>query len=185
MAYTKDDFLKDLALYSAGGIIGVTRTRKMLQYAGRKGIQIAGLTARRAAPAVGRAALSVAKRNPLVAVGGVLYALNEAGYLEEVKAVGREANLAGMEAVDEELIQPAKAVVKRAKKRVNNFSKAVGIGVKAVRSSKFQGKKGKLSNAKKTLSTVSKTVAKVKAGKKVITSGVSGVIKRALRGIKL
>ena len=30
-----------------------------------------------------------------------------------------------------------------------------------------------------------KTVAKVKAGKKVITSGVSGVIKRALRGIKL
>ena len=53
MAYTKDDFLRDLAIYSAGGIIGVSGTRKMVEYAAKKGIQLAGLTATRAAPAVG------------------------------------------------------------------------------------------------------------------------------------
>ena len=58
MAYTKDDFLRDLAIYSAGGIIGVSGTRKMVEYAAKKGIQLAGLTATRAAPAVGRAAVA-------------------------------------------------------------------------------------------------------------------------------
>ena len=52
MAYTARDFHRDLAIFSAGGLLGPTRTRKMLAYAGRKGIQLAGMGARAALPSL-------------------------------------------------------------------------------------------------------------------------------------
>ena len=56
MAYTARDFHRDLAIFSAGGILGPTRSRKLLAYAARKGIQLAGFAAARAVPAIGSAA---------------------------------------------------------------------------------------------------------------------------------
>ena len=63
MAYTQSDFVKDLALYSAGATIGVTRSRKMLEYAAKKGIQLGGLALRRGAVPAARAAVAIPGRH--------------------------------------------------------------------------------------------------------------------------
>lgn len=194
MAYTQKDFIEDLALYSAGAIVGVTRSRKMIQFAAKKGIQLAAFAATRVSPPVARGALGVgraavgglaglARRNPAVAVGTGLYFLNETGQLEEVKETISDLNAAGMQNVQEEFIQPAKRRVRSAKKRVNKFAKAVGAGVKAVKASKFQGAKKKLSNPKKTFAAVTKVVSKVNKGKKVAKKGVSGIIAGAAKKV--
>jgi len=189
--YTKDRFIKDLAIYSAGGIIGVTGTRKMFAFALKQGINLAAFAGSRVAPPVARGALGVgraalggavglARRNPYVATGTGLYFLNETGQLEEVKETVRDLNAAGMEAVDREFILPAKERVKRTKKRVNKFAKAVGAGVKAVKASKFQGAKKKLTNSKKTFAAVTKIASKINKGKKVPKTGATGVISKAV-----
>jgi len=189
--YTKDRFIKDLAIYSAGGIIGVTGTRKMFAFALKQGINLAAFAGSRVAPPVARGALGVgraalggavglARRNPYVATGTGLYFLNETGQLEEVKETVRDLNAAGMEAVDREFILPAKERVKRTKKRVNKFAKAVGAGVKAVKASKFQGAKKKLTNPKKTFAAVTKIASKITKGKKVPKTGATGVISKAV-----
>jgi len=189
--YSKDRFIKDLAIYSAGGIIGVTGTRKMFAFALKQGINLAAFAGSRVAPPVARGALGVgraalggavgyARKNPYVAVGTGLYFLNETGQLEEVKETVRDFNAAGMQNVQEEFIQPAKERVKRAKKRVNKFAKAVGAGVKAVKLSKFQGPVKKLTNPKKTFAAVTKIASKVNAGKKVKKTGATGVISKAV-----
>ena len=49
---TQKRFLELLAAYSAGGIIGRTNTRRMLAYAGRKGISLAGIGARAMVPSL-------------------------------------------------------------------------------------------------------------------------------------
>ncbi len=194
MAYTQKDFIEDLALYSAGAIVGVTRSRKMIEFAAKKGIQLAAFAATRVSPPVARGALGVgraavgglagiARRNPYAAVGTGLYFLNETGQLEEVKETISDLNAAGMQNVQDEFIQPAKRRVRSAKKRVNKFAKAVGAGVKAVKASKFQGAKKKLSNPKKTFATVTKVVSKMNKGKKVAKKGVSGVIAGAAKKI--
>ena len=142
----------------------------------------------RGALGVGRAALggvgALARRQPAIAAGTTLYALNELGYLEPVKQELREFP----ETFREDLprfegprVQEAFAPVTRARKRVNKFSKAVGKAMKAVKASKYQGVKGKLTNPKKTFSMVVKVASKVKAGKKVAVKGVTGTIKRAVR----
>lgn len=192
--YSKDRFIKDLAIYSAGGIIGVTGTRKMFEFALKQGINLAAFAGSRVAPPVARGALGVgraalggavglARRNPYVAAGTGLYFLNETGQLEEVKETVRDLNEAGMENLQREFIQPAKKRATRAKKRVNKFAKAVGAGVKAVKASKFQGAKKKLTNPKKTFAAVTKVVSKVNAGKKVAKKGVSGVIAGAAKKV--
>jgi hypothetical protein len=194
MAYTQKDFMEDLALYSAGAIIGVTRSRKFIQFAAKKGIQLAAFGASRVSPSVARGALGVgratlgagagfARRNPAVATGTTLYALNEFGALEPIKETLGELNEAGMQNLQEQFIQPAKRRAQSGKKRVNKFAKAVGAGVKAVKASKFQGAKKKLSNPKKTFATVTKVVSKVNRGKKVAMKGVSGLIARSAKKI--
>lgn len=192
--YTKDQFLRELAVYTAGGLIGIPNTIRFLKYAGKKGIQLGAFAGSRVAPPVARGALGVgraalggavglARRNPYVAAGTGLYFLNETGQLEEVKETVRDLNEAGMENLQREFIQPAKERVKRTKKRVNKFAKAVGAGVKAVKASKFQGAKKKLTNPKKTFAAVTKVVSKVNAGKKVAKKGVSGVIAGAAKKV--
>jgi len=109
-----------------------------------------------------------------------LYFLNETGQLEEVKETIRDLNAAGMQNVQDEFIQPARERVKRTKKRVNKFAKAVGAGVKAVKASKFQGAKKKLTNPKKTFAAVTKVASKINAGKKVAKKGATGVISKAV-----
>tara|TARA_Y100000590_G_C15698995_1_gene1006143 strand:- start:1339 stop:1905 length:567 start_codon:yes stop_codon:yes gene_type:complete len=186
MAYTKDDFLRDLAIYSAGGIIGVSGTRKMVEYAAKKGIQLAGIGVARtaaAAPAVGRAALA----NPALTGGLLGAAALETQMGQDLLAAAEERgrqDRVRLERAQQDAIFGTQERIKRATKRkTNKFSKAVGAGVKAVKASTFQGAKGKLSNPKKTFSAVTKVASKIKAGKKVSRKGVTGRIARAVRGI--
>ena len=178
MAYTSKDFMEDLALYSAGAIIGVTRTRKFIQFAGKKGIQLAAFAAGRVSPPVARGALGVgraalgagagfARRNPAVAVGTGLYALNELGYLEEVKDTLGAANRAGMEAVDQAFIEPIRVNTRKAKKRSNKFAKAVGAGIKGIKKSTQMGKKGVINAPKKAFAKVTKIASTINKAKKM------------------
>jgi hypothetical protein len=178
MAYTSRDFMEDLALYSAGATIGVTRSRKFIQYAGRKGIQLAAFGATKVSPPVARGALGVgratlgagaalARRNPGVAVGTGLYALNELGYLEEVKDTLGELNQAGMQAIDREFIEPVRVRGRKAKKRTNKFAKAVGAGIKGIKRSTSMGKKGVINAPKKAFTKVTKIASTINKAKKM------------------
>jgi len=86
------------------------------------------------------------------------------------------------EMVQQTLASPTfqKAVVKRAKRKVSTYSRAIKRGMAAVKKSKFNGKAGKITNVKKTFGTVAKTVSKAKKGVKLSTKGVTGVIKKAI-----
>jgi hypothetical protein len=189
MAYTQKDFMEDLALYSAGAIIGVTRSRKFIQFAAKKGIQLAAFGATKVSPPVARGALGVgratlgagaafARRNPGVAVGTGLYALNELGYLEEVKDTLGDLNRAGMENLQQEFIQPAKRKVRRSKSK---FNKMVSSGMKSIRASTSYGKKGTINNAKKAFSLVTKSASAVTKGRKLPKSGIKRKIMTVMR----
>ena len=69
------------------------------------------------------------------------------------------------------------------KKKKSKFNRAVSKGMSAVKMSKFYGKKGTINNAKRAFSAVTKVASKVNAGKKVSAKGVTGTIKRAIKGI--
>lgn len=61
MAYGSRQFVKDLALYTAGAAIGAKNSAKFVSYAARKGISLAGVGAARAAAA----APGIAAANPI------------------------------------------------------------------------------------------------------------------------
>ena len=189
MAYTANDFAKDLALYTSGAVIGVSRSRKFATYAAKKGIQLAGLTARRAAvPAArgaGQLALGLARRNPYVATGLALGGAYGAGAFdeqeEELRRRAFDAEMAARQSF--ELLQdpavPAVAL-KVAKRKVSKYSQAVKMGMKALKASGSNGSKGKIKDPKSAMKTVSRIASKVSKGKKVSSKGVTGAIKRAV-----
>jgi hypothetical protein len=184
MAYTARDFEIDLAAYSAGAIIGVTRSRKMLGYAAKKGLNVLTLAARRAVIPASRAALGVARRNPVTAVGLAGYGAYRAGAFDPIEeAIQVEVNrrMGQFETIEMAASDPfiQESVKKVAKRKVSNYAKGIKAGMKALRASKFNGKPGELSNAKKSFGTVSKTVSALMRGKKVRRIGATGTIARA------
>ena len=68
-----------------------------------------------------------------------------------------------------------------APRKPSKYNKAVKAGMAAVKGSKFSGKKGKINNAKAVFGKVNKTISRMKKGGKRPTSGVTGVIARAVR----
>jgi hypothetical protein len=196
MAYTSKSFLRDLAIYSTGAAVGAKNTGKFAAYAAKKGIQLAGVGAARAAPVVA----STAAANPLVAgtaLGLGALATQPGQQLLDAAAVrGAADRIAAQQAIDEAVFRatvlPGRGietavtspVFKPAvKRKVSKYSKAVKAGMAAVKASTFGGKKGKISNAKKTFATVSKVASAVNKGKKVAKSGIRGVAARAIRRI--
>ena len=193
MAYTSKQFFRDLAIYSTGAAVGPKNTAKFAAYAAKKGIQLAGVGAARAAPVVA----STAAANPLVAgtaLGlGALATQPGQALLDAAAVRGAADRIAVQQAVDEAVFRAtelparqlqtavASPVFKPAvKRKVSNYSKAVKAGMKAVKASKFNGKKGVISNAKTTFAKVNKVASAVNKGKKVASKGVTGVIKRAV-----
>ena len=177
---TKDQLYQIIAAYGLGRTLprGSTRAAARtavngLVKAGKIVIPAAGRATARAAPSVGRAALGVARRNPYVATGAGLLALQEAGLLDPIIDPIAET-------VEEEVVIPIK---KSGRKGRTKFNKAVSKGMKAVKMSKFYGKKGSINNAKRAFGAVTKVASKVNAGKKVSAKGVTGTIKRAIKGI--
>jgi hypothetical protein len=191
---TQKEFLALLAAYSAGGIIGVRNTNRMLAYAAKKGISLAGLGAR---SAVRPAARTLA--NPYVAgaaLGGAALQ-TEAGQdlLARAEESGRRSRYELERALFEARYggepgggygigtgyRAIAATPRTVTRKVSSFNKAVSAGMKAVRKSKFNGKPGKLTNAKRTFGQVARTASKITQGKKVSAKGVIGTIARAVR----
>ena len=193
MAYTSKSFLRDLAIYSTGAAVGAKNSAKFASYAAKKGIQLAGVGAARAAPVVA----STAAANPLVAgtaLGLGALATQPGQQLLDAAAVrGAADRIAVQQAFDEAVFRatelPARQVQTAitspvfkpaVKRKVSKYSKAVKAGMAAVKASKFNGKKGVISNAKTTFAKVNKVASAVNKGKKVASKGVTGVIKRAV-----
>ena len=187
--YGKDQFLRDLAIYSTGAAIGAKNTGKFVSYAAKKGIQLTGIAATRAAPPVARGAAAFARRNPVAAAALGGYGLYRAGALDpveeaiqmEVDRRVEEVQRAGANPIFgtvEDVVR--RGVPKVAKRKVSKYSRAIKMGMSAVKASKFNGAKGKISNAKTTFAKVNKVASAVKKGKKVSAKGVKGVIKRAV-----
>ena len=193
MAYTSKSFLRDLAIYSTGAAVGAKNSAKFAAYAAKKGIQLAGVGAARAAPAVAGAAAA----NPLVAgtaLGLGALATQPGQQLLDAAAVrGAADRIAAQQAIDEAVFRATvlpgrqletavtSPVFKPAvKRKVSKYSRAIKAGMAAVKASKFNGKKGTISNAKTTFAKVNKVASAVNKGKKVASKGITGVIKRAV-----
>jgi len=196
MAYGSRQFVKDLALYSAGAAVGAKNSAKFVSYAAKKGIQLAGVGAARAAPVVA----STAAANPFVtgtALGlGALATPPGQDLLQAAAARGAADRIAAQQMVDEAIFRstvlPARQletavespVFKPAvKRKVSKYSKAVKAGMAAVKASKFGGKKGKISNAKSAFKTVNLVASAVNKGKKVSSKGIRGTVARAVKRI--
>jgi hypothetical protein len=198
MAYTQRDFVRDLALWSTATLTGVTRQRKFLEYAARRGIQLAALGATRVAPAAGRLAM----RSPVgagVGIGlGALATQPGQDLLALAEEHGRQSRILFERAQQELMTTPQRIeaaamsqpvsippdLVPRLKKRaVSKFNKAVSKGMKIVRNSTSFGKKGTINNAKRAFSTVTKVVSLKKKKKKAPRSGIRAKIFRGIKGI--
>jgi len=198
MAYTAKDFHKDLAIFSAGGLLGPARSRKLLAYAARKGIQLAGFAAARAAPAVGRAAIA----HPVgagAALGiGALMTQPGQDLLAASAEHGRQSRILFERAQQELMMTPQtidmavaaqpvsfETVKPEIRKRVmSKFNKAVKTGMAVVKKSTSYGGKGKIKPAKKAFSVVVKLASARRRGKKAPKSGIRRKIWNAMPKFK-
>ena len=195
MAYGARDFVRDFALYSAGAAIGPKNTAKFIAYAGKKGIQLAGLAAR----PVAQTTASLAAANPVAAGAALGLGALQTGpgqaLLDAAAVRGAADRIAAQQAFDEAIftqqrniagVQAASGspVVQRAvKRKATKYGKAIKAGMAAAKKSKFGGKPGKLTNAKATFSTVSKVASAINKGKKVAKTGIRSTIGRAVRKV--
>ena len=177
---TKEQLLAIIGAYGLGRILPGGSTRAVtvkavegIVKAGKVVVPVAGRASARVAPAVGRGAMALARRNPYTATGLTALAAYEAGLLDPFIEPAQEF-------VEEEVVIPIK---KSGKKSRSKFNRAVSAGMKTVRSSTFYGKKGQINNAKRAFSAVTKTASKINRGKKVSSKGVTGRIAKAVRRI--
>jgi len=201
MAYTKDQFLKELAIYTTGGAIGLKNTGRFLAYAGKKGINLAAFGARRAAVPAARGALGLGRlagaTNPgtLAILGGLtLYEAHQMGLLDEPiersKQAAIDAAVYGIERTSPYMPDQTPGQMwegldagKPIKRKTTKYNRAVKAGMATAKASQYFGKKGTLSSPKKAFATVNRTASKVNKGKKVSTKGAIGKIASAVRRI--
>ena len=190
--YTKDQFLRDLAIYSTGMTIGAKNTAKFLAFAGKSGIRLAGIGARRAAVPVATGALGLARANPGIATGLTLAQAYQMGLLdapiERAQDVTARALFEAGEFLPQQTPQQMLDSIQRDQgikrpKKATKYNQAVRAGMAAAKASQYFGKKGTLSSPKKAFVTVNRTASKVNKGKKVSTKGAIGKIARAVRKI--
>ena len=165
-----------------------------MAYAGRKGIQLAGLTAARAAP--------IAAAHP-AAVGaalglGALATPPGQDLLAAAAEHGRQSRILFERAQQEIMTTPQRLeaaftsqpvsptqVVPRIRKRaVSKFNKAVSKGMKTVKNSTSYGKRGTITNAKKAFTLVTKIASAKKKKKKAPKSGIRRRIWNAMKGLR-
>ena len=198
MAYTKDQFLKELAIYTTGGAIGLKNTGRFLAYAGKKGINLAAFGARRAAVPAARGALGLGRlaagTNPgtLALLGGLtLYEAHQMGLLDAPIERAQDVTARALFEAGEFLPQQTPDQMWQGldvgpaptKKKPTKYNKAVKAGMATAKASQYFGKKGTLNSPKKAFATVNRTASKVNRGKKVSTKGAIGKIARAVRKI--
>ena len=193
MAYTAKDFHEDLAIFSAGALLGPARTRKMLSFAARKGISLVGLGARTAAAPVARAATSPVGAGAVL--GGVALQTPQGQALLAAAEERGSQDRIRLEMLLQDLATPDRAygaqppfqaiAPKRiAKRTVSTFNKAVKAGMKAVKQSSSYGKVGTITPAKKVFSIVTKLASAKKKKKKAPKSGIRRKIWGAMKGLR-
>lgn len=193
------EFVKDLAIFSAGGLIGPRRMNKMIAYAGRKGIQLAGFGATRAAiPALPLIPGAVQAATPYaVGVGLGAAALGTPGGQELLAAAeehGRQSRVLYERYKQEILttperleaaftsapVSPATVVPAIRKRATTKFNRAVKAGMAAVKKSTSNGKRGKIVKPRAALAMVSKVISMKKKKKKAPKSGIRRKIYSAI-----
>ena len=185
MAYTATDFAKDLALYTTGAVIGVSRSKKFAAYAAKKGIRLAGMGATRAALPVARAAAFTPAGRTLTGAAGIVAAY-QAGLLDRpIEAIQSDEPFGpfGRE-IEYQAPFDVPALVKPIKRKVTSkFNKAIKMGMATVKKSTSFGKKGTISSPKKAFAAVTKSASSVKRTGKVAKSGIKRKIGLAIRSI--
>jgi hypothetical protein len=199
---TQRRFLELLAAYSAGGLIGRRNTRRMLAYAARKGISLAGLGARAVVPAGGLVPASVQTATPYGVGAGLGVAALATPQGQQLLAAaeehGRQSRIL-FERAQQELmttpqrveaaimsapVSPPPDTVPRLKKRaISKFNRAVSKGMKIVKASSSYGKKGTINNAKRAFAAVTKVVSLKKRKKKAPRSGIRAKIFHGIKGL--
>ena len=199
MAYRMSEFVKDLAIFSAGGLLGPTKTRKMLAYAGRKGIQLAGFGAARAAtyplpliPAGVQAATPYAIGAGLGV--GALRSQPGQDLLAAAEEHARQSRILferakqEIETVPQQLeaaftsapVSPATVIPAARKRAQTKFNRAVKAGMAAVKKSTSNGKVGKITKPRAALAMVSKVISMKKKKKKAPRRGIKRRIYQAI-----
>ena len=199
MAYRMSEFVKDLAIFSAGGLLGPTKTRKMIAYAGRKGIQLAGFGATKAAttplPAVPYAVQSA---TPYALGAGLGYQALQTPQGEQLLAAaeehGRQSRILFERYKQEQLttpqrleaaftsqpVSPAQVIPVARKRATTKFNRAVKAGMATVKKSTSNGKPGKITKPRAALAMVSKVISMKKKKKKAPRRGIKRRIYQAI-----
>ena len=203
------EFINVLAAFSAGAHLGPTKTRKLLAYAGRKGINLAGIGARAVLPSAMTALpvvpAAVQSATPYAIGAGLGVAALQTRQGQELLAAadehGRQSRILYERAQQEIMTTPQRLeagltsqptrvdfqrdVVPIIRKRaVSKFNKAVSAGMKVVKKSTSYGAKGKISPAKKAFSLVTKLASAKKRKKKSPKSGIRRKIWTAMKGLR-
>jgi len=204
MAYTQRNFVRDLALWSTATLLSKRRQQQMIRYAAKKGIQLAGLAAARAVPAVGRAAIA----HPVgagAALGvGALMTQPGQDLLAASAEHGRQSRILFERAQQELMMIPqtidmavaaqpmhvdpavAMEIATRPirKRAVSAFNKAVKAGMSTVKKSTSYGKKGEIKPAKKAFAVVTRLASAKKRKKKAPKSGIRRKIWNAMVSLR-
>jgi hypothetical protein len=191
--YTKDQFLSHLAAYTAGSAIGAKNTAKFFAYAGKKGINLAGLGARRAAVPAARGLGALIRRHPVAFAGLTLYEAEQMGLLDEPREraldlTGEALGRAGRylpnrtpQQMIEDLQMSAAAEPTPKKKKSTPYNRAVKLGMAKIKATTSNGKKGTISKPQAAFKTVNQVASRMFAKKKVPKTGIKGQIARAIR----
>ena len=195
MAYTQAQFMRDLAAYTAGAVIGAKRTTNMVKFAAKKGIQLGGIVAGRAAvPAAALAGRTVAGTiagatapilsspafAPAAGIGlgaAILDTPQGQALLQAAEERGRADRVAFEQLkTDIQMAAIGPPAVARRKKVMSKFNKSVKQGMDIVKKSTSYGKKGIISSPRKAFSAITKTISKVKKGKAAPKKGILGKV---------
>jgi len=159
----------------AGGKAAFTR-------GGPAAARFTGATALRAAGTVASVGKTIALRHPVLTAGAVVYYTyqnrDELGGLIEQ---GYELVQPGLQALAD--LDAPIVGVRRPKKRMTDFNKAVKKGMSIVKGSTSYGKKGTINNAKKAFAAVTKVASAVSKKKKTPKTGIARKIYLGIKGL--
>ena len=159
----------------AGGKAAFTR-------GGPAAARFTGATALRAAGTVASVGKTIALRHPVLTAGAVVYYTyqnrDELGGLIEQ---GYELVQPGLQALAD--LDAPIVGVRRPKKRMTDFNKAVKKGMSIVKGSTSYGKKGTINNAKKAFAAVTKVASAASKKKKTPKTGIARKIYLGIKGL--
>jgi len=157
--------------------------KTVIRRGGPTAARFTGATALRAAGTVASVGKTIALRHPVLTAGAVVYytyqnrdelgSLVEQGY-EVVQDFGDITR-----SKFEEGLRP----LKRVKKRMTDFNKAVKKGMSIVKGSTSYGKKGTINNAKKAFAAVTKVASAASKKKKTPKRGIARKIYLGIKGL--